>query len=212
MDRSRSRSATAGNDRASSRTCPSGCLDAPQERRRERRRERRFAAYADLVELLSPLRRLADQLPVPVRRLGYRGAYAGLRIYWFIRHPGTSGVKCVLTDGDRILLVRHSYGPRAWDLPGGSLRSGEPPIEAARREMNEELGIAIPDFDDVGEMILHTYHREDHVYYFRAELRSPRVTIDRGELLTARWFSRHELPDRLGRYVRAIIARLPPPE
>jgi 8-oxo-dGTP pyrophosphatase MutT (NUDIX family) len=164
------------------------------------------------VELPSALRRLADQLPVPVRRLGYRGAYAGLRVYWFFRHPGTSGVKCLLTDGDRVLLVRHSYGPRAWDLPGGSLRSGEEPVDGARREMNEELGIAIHEFADMGEMVLHSYHRDDHVYYFRAELRAPKVTIDRGELLTARWFSRRELPDQLGRYARAIIAALPPPE
>lgn len=161
------------------------------------------------MELHSPLRRLAAALPVPVRRLGYRAAYTGLRIYWFARHPGTSGVKCVLTDGDRILLVRHTYGPRAWDLPGGAMHSGEAPQDAARREMMEELGIEISEFSDVGEMVIHNSHRDDHVYYFSAELRSPSMTIDRGELITARWFRRQELPSELGRYGRAIIATLP---
>jgi 8-oxo-dGTP diphosphatase len=156
------------------------------------------------------VRRLAAELPVSVRRLGYRAAYAGLRIYWFVRHPGTSGVKCVLTDGDRILLVRHTYGPRGWDLPGGSLHAGEAPETAARREMNEELGIAIHEFADLGQMVIHEGHRDDHVHYFRAELREPNMTIDRGELMTARWFNRGELPSELGRYARAIIDTLPP--
>ena len=40
-----------------------------------------------------------------------------------------------------MLLVRHTYGPRAWDLPGGAIKRGEPPIDAARREMDEELGL-----------------------------------------------------------------------
>jgi 8-oxo-dGTP diphosphatase len=162
------------------------------------------------VELPSPLRRLAAELPVPIRRLGYRGAYTGLRIYWLLRHPGTAGVKCVLTDGDQILLVRHSYGPRGWELPGGSLRSHEAPEAAARREMNEELGIAIHEFTDLGEMMVHAEHRHDHVHYFRAEIHAPRLTIDRGELVCARWFPRHELPAELGRYVQTIIAALPP--
>jgi 8-oxo-dGTP pyrophosphatase MutT (NUDIX family) len=161
------------------------------------------------VQLPKPLRRLAAGLPVPVRRLGYRLAYAGLRAYWLVRHPGTSGVKCALTDGDRILLVRHSYGPRSWDLPGGSLHSGEIPVAAARREMNEELGITIETFSGMGEMVIHESHRDDHVFYFRAELSSPRITIDRGELKTARWFDRQALPEDLGRYARAIIAALP---
>lgn len=161
------------------------------------------------MELPAPLGRLAAELPVPIRRLGYRWAYTGLRLYWFLRRPGTSGVKCVLTDGDRILLVRHSYGPRGWDLPGGSIRPGEAPEAAARREMNEELGIAIHRFASLGAIVVHSEHREDHVHCFSAELRSPRLTIDRGELVTAKWFPRHDLPVGLGRYAQAIIATLP---
>ena len=162
------------------------------------------------MELPSPLGRLAAELPVPIRRLGYRWAYRGLRLYWLLRHPGTNGVKCVLTDGDQILFVRHSYGPRGWDLPGGSIRPGEQPEAAARREMNEELGIAIHDLVALGEFVVHSEHRDDHVHCFSAELRAPRLTIDRGELLTAEWFPRHDLPTKLGRYAEAIIARLPP--
>jgi 8-oxo-dGTP pyrophosphatase MutT (NUDIX family) len=40
----------------------------------------------------------------------------------------------------RLLLVNPSYKPD-WDLPGGMAEANEPPIEAAARELREELGL-----------------------------------------------------------------------
>ncbi len=40
----------------------------------------------------------------------------------------------------RILLVDPRYKPD-WDLPGGMAEANEPPLEAAKREVREELGI-----------------------------------------------------------------------
>jgi 8-oxo-dGTP pyrophosphatase MutT (NUDIX family) len=40
----------------------------------------------------------------------------------------------------RILLVDPHYKPD-WDLPGGMAEANEPPLDAARREVAEELGI-----------------------------------------------------------------------
>lgn len=144
-------------------------------------------------------------LPVPLRRAVYRVGYAVLRVYWLLAHPSVTGVKCVLTDGDQVLLVRHSYGPRAWDLPGGSVKSGEPPADAARREMEEELGVAIDTWHPIGQIRIVIDHRRDSVHLFGAELRDPQLTIDRGELLTAGWFHRDQLP-RVGRFTRQILA------
>ncbi len=41
---------------------------------------------------------------------------------------------------ERILLVDPRYKPD-WDLPGGMAEANEPPLDAARREVKEELGI-----------------------------------------------------------------------
>ena len=143
-------------------------------------------------------------LPVPVLRWGYRAAYAALRGYWFLARPQTSGVKCVLTDRDRVLLVRHSYGPRGWDLPGGSVKSGENPESTARREMQEELGLDVESWQTIGQIEVEIDFRRDRIHCFKAELDSPDIEIDRGELIAARWFDRGELPG-LGVYTRQIL-------
>ncbi|HZU61408.1 MAG TPA: NUDIX domain-containing protein [Solirubrobacteraceae bacterium] len=148
-------------------------------------------------------------LPVPLRRLGYRSAYCALRVYWFLARPSSRGVKCVLTHGEYVLLVRHTYGPGSWELPGGGLRRGEEPVAAARREMSEELGLAIEDWTRQGETVVAFDHHRDRVQFFTAELPEPQLEVNQAELAEVRWFSRRQLPPNLGRYARAIIAALP---
>ena len=48
----------------------------------------------------------------------------------------------------RLLLVDPTYKPN-WDVPGGMAEANEPPREAAKRELKEELGLDI----DLGEML-----------------------------------------------------------
>jgi 8-oxo-dGTP pyrophosphatase MutT (NUDIX family) len=51
------------------------------------------------------------------------------------------GADVILRDGaGRLLLVDPRYKPD-WDLPGGMAEANEAPHEAARRELNEELGL-----------------------------------------------------------------------
>jgi 8-oxo-dGTP pyrophosphatase MutT (NUDIX family) len=149
-----------------------------------------------------------ERIPVPIRRIGYRLAYAGLRLYWFLRRPEVGGVKCVITDAGRVLLVRHTYGPRAWDLPGGSIKRGEAPLNAARREMHEELGVAIDDWNSLGLVSLNVDHRRDKLHCFQAEVHAPKIEIDLGELAEADWFLPTALPRNIGRYTRPILAQL----
>ncbi|WP_322759555.1 NUDIX hydrolase [Frankia sp. Cr2] len=48
----------------------------------------------------------------------------------------------------RLLLVDPTYKPD-WDLPGGMAEANEPPRDALRRELKEELNLGIP----VGELL-----------------------------------------------------------
>jgi 8-oxo-dGTP pyrophosphatase MutT (NUDIX family) len=152
-------------------------------------------------------------LPIPVQRLGYRLAYAVLRVYWWIFRPASSGVKCVLTHGDEVLLVRHTYGPRGWELPGGSRKRNEDAAIAATREMREELGLSVDSWHSLGQIEVIVDHHRDSLYCLQAEVGTPEdgppeLTLARGELNTAEWFRKAELPHPLGRYTRAILEQI----
>ena len=59
-----------------------------------------------------------------------------------IEHPGGACVLCVTEKG--VLLVkqyRYAYGECIYEIPAGKLNPGEDPMEAARRELEEEGGI-----------------------------------------------------------------------
>ena len=67
-----------------------------------------------------------------------------------IEHPGAVGV-LVLDDDERVLLVqqyRHAVGSLLWEAPAGLLDlDGEPPLEAAKRELYEEAGLRATRWD-----------------------------------------------------------------
>ena len=147
------------------------------------------------------------RLPVTLRRLGFRLVYAILRIYWFVFRPRLSGVKCVLTDGTRVLLVRHTYGSRNWEVPGGGIKRHEPPSRAARREMREELGVDVEAWTALGELPATIHARRGMLHCFQATVPDVKIAPDRGELAAARWFAPTELPSHLGPDVASIIAR-----
>jgi 8-oxo-dGTP pyrophosphatase MutT (NUDIX family) len=146
------------------------------------------------------------RLSVLARRSAYRLAHRVLRVYWLIARPEHDGVKCVITDGDRVLLVQHTYGPREWDLPGGGMKRGEPAQIAAAREMHEELGLEVADWQPLGSIRGTTYNSRTTLHCFQVELRDPTLKVDAVELLTVRWFRRPALPPGLGRHVREILA------
>jgi 8-oxo-dGDP phosphatase len=62
-----------------------------------------------------------------------------------VHHPGAVGV-VALDDQDRLVVVRqyrHPVGDRLLEVPAGLRDSdGEPPLETARRELAEEVGLA----------------------------------------------------------------------
>ena len=59
-----------------------------------------------------------------------------------VRHPGAAVILAV-DEADRVLLIRQyrlALRRRLWELPAGKLDSGETPLRAAKRELQEETG------------------------------------------------------------------------
>ncbi|WP_022908401.1 NUDIX domain-containing protein [Curtobacterium sp. B18] len=84
--------------------------------------------------------------------------------------------------------------PRAWSIPKGLVEGDEDPLETARREFAEEIGVAAPDgpVTDLGE-VRQASGKRVRVFAVAA----PAFTVDRVRSNTARI----ELPRGSGRYV-----------
>lgn len=152
------------------------------------------------------MRRLRE----PVLRLVFRVGYRVLRVYWLFARPRKRGVKCVIARGEDVLLVRHTYGRRhQWELPGGGVKRGESPLEAARREIKEELGLELNDWSFLGDLFFRLDGKRDTLSCFRIEVGDLRLSPDAAEIAETRWFNRAGLPPNTAVQVARIAAMAP---
>ncbi len=117
-----------------------------------------------------------------------------------IRNPYILGVRVIVEDGDRqVLLVRHTYLD-GWYLPGGAVDGGETLEEAASREVLEETGVVAGNAPRLLGMFL---NREatgrDHVGLFHLSewSRAEAFLQPNAEIAEAGFFALDTLPDNL---------------
>lgn len=151
-----------------------------------------------LARLHVLLLRLFRRLPTWARR----------RVVRTIAPSFTVGAMCFIErDDGALLLVRQVYR-RRWGVPGGLLERGEDAADAARREVFEEVGLAIDLLGEPCVVVDPEPRRVDVVYRARvaagsdpagAEPRSP-------EIVEAQWFPRHGLPELQHETTSALVA------
>jgi 8-oxo-dGTP pyrophosphatase MutT (NUDIX family) len=74
-------------------------------------------------------------------RVALTGVHSLVKGAWFVRRPRTFGAHAIaLTPENRIILVKLRYAP-GWRVPGGGRAAEEDPVEAALRELREEIGM-----------------------------------------------------------------------
>ena len=142
---------------------------------------------------MADLERVAAELrgPTTADLIGGTGAGRAQRTH------GMGAASVIVDEGRRVLLVRHSYGRRNWEIPGGISEAGESAETTARREAREELGVEIeidrlsgvywePGWQGIG----------GHHFVFRARLADAAVprAADADEILEFRWCSAETLP------------------
>jgi 8-oxo-dGTP pyrophosphatase MutT (NUDIX family) len=77
----------------------------------------------------------------PILRVAFTAAHKLLKLGWFVRRFKTFGAHAVaLTPAGRLILVKLRYAP-GWQFPGGGRHPHEPAIDAALRELREEIGM-----------------------------------------------------------------------
>ena len=127
------------------------------------------------------------------------------------RGPAVGAASVITNDIGQVLLVRHGYGERNWELPGGGGEPGESAEETAIREAREEVGASLrierltgvywePDFVDGAGA---------HHFVFKARLSgtspAPRVT-DAKEITACGWFDPSALPSPMSDFTERRIA------
>jgi 8-oxo-dGTP pyrophosphatase MutT (NUDIX family) len=87
-----------------------------------------------------------ERVPLP------NGTTAELEI---VRHPGGAAVVAIDAD-QRVCLLRqfrHAAGGWIWELPAGKIDNREPPLDTARRELEEEAGMAAAAWQPLGDYL-----------------------------------------------------------
>lgn len=117
----------------------------------------------------------------------------------------TIGVRMLLLDEDKVLLVKHTY-QTGWYTIGGGVESGETPQQAMTRELKEEVGATLT----TPLRLFSVYHsrneqRDDYIVFYTGHgslVQTPTVS---DEIAEQQWFPLDALPDDVSPATRRRI-------
>lgn len=104
-----------------------------------------------------------------------------------------AGILLINSKNELLMLLRDDIPnipfPNMWDIPGGHVEIGEKPQDTVRREMLEEMNLAL------GEITLFkVYESEtlvDNVFWSRIDLEPEKINLMEGQRIA--YFSRSQL-------------------
>lgn len=120
------------------------------------------------------------------------------RVYQVLEHPGSVAILAVREE--RVALVRQlrpATGEWLWEIPAGTLHPGEPPEQAAARELEEETGWQAGSVQELAAFYLAPGYSSELMHLMLATgLTRSKPRPDEGEFIErVAWVTPHELAD-----------------
>lgn len=105
----------------------------------------------------------------------------------------TMGARALVIDDNKVFLVRHTY-INGWYSIGGGVEKGESTLQAAKRELQEEVGISSTQ----EPVLLGIYHntrekRDDYIAVYICK-NFNKVATSSPEIAEEKWFALDQLP------------------
>jgi 8-oxo-dGTP pyrophosphatase MutT (NUDIX family) len=127
------------------------------------------------------------------------------KVYCFIFRPKSLGVKIVVENNDKLLMVRIGYAHKRFTFPGGGVKKNESFKDAAKRELEEEVGIKIKSLIEMGEYTSDSNYKKNIVKCFYLYTNSSFVKIDNFEIIESGWYDSEKFPENLSFAVPKIM-------
>ena len=111
----------------------------------------------------------------------------GKKTYREVVHHSGGVTVVALTPDERVYVVkqyRYPYQAVLTETPAGKLEPGEDPLEAAKRELREEIGMVAEHYEDLGKLYPTVAYDDEVIHmYLATGLRTVGQKLDEGEFL-----------------------------
>ena len=121
--------------------------------------------------------------------------YLAYRVYCFFVRPLTLGVRVMMIQHGKVLLVRPTYLD-GWFMPGGGVKRRETLEQAARREAYEEVGAQLNEISLMGAYSNFGEWKNDHNILFFSDDFNLTGRHDT-EIAEVRFYPLDNLPEKL---------------
>jgi ADP-ribose pyrophosphatase len=117
------------------------------------------------------------------------------REYDLVQHPNSVAIVPVGQDGRIYFVSQYRIGAERelLELPAGVMEAGETPLECAKREVREEIGLAAAEMQELGGFYLAAGYADEYMTVFLATgLYEAPLAPDADEFLKVRAFPINE--------------------
>ena len=120
--------------------------------------------------------------------------------YDVIAHPG-GAVMAALNEQRQFCLItqpRPAIGEDVWEFPAGCLEPEEPPLQTAKRELEEETGFIANKWFDLGNIVTAPGYCDERLYLYAAkELTETSTNFDEEEQIESHWLTVAEIEEKV---------------